>query len=175
LAAFRELWLNDWIVEFVCDFFATFAAGQSFGWSNLRLCARMSGDVFGAESSHPADAARTHGILELLEALEWPTEAQEIRERWCQFLDATASAEPQTFRVAYPQVLLRELASEAIFCFEASGIRRYKPGTMPGADMLNESWKVFRDSPATYSSWEAERVRRIRNAVLSDCGAIKMQ
>lgn len=39
LNAYRTLWLGDWIVEFACDWVATFATGPTFAWSNLRLCA----------------------------------------------------------------------------------------------------------------------------------------
>ena len=66
LTSFQNLWLGDWIVEFACDLFATFTTGPSFAWSNLRLCARMSTDVFGTVRTHPADAARTLVILEML-------------------------------------------------------------------------------------------------------------
>src|SRR2546430_9161224 len=43
-----------------------FRSRLSFAWSNLRLCARMSTDVFGTVRSHPADAARTEAILQML-------------------------------------------------------------------------------------------------------------
>jgi hypothetical protein len=162
LAVFRNLWLGDWIIEFACDFFATFAAGTSFGWSNLRLCARMSGDVFVAESSHPADAARTQAILVMLESLHGSEDAEAVRSKWQELLGTIGGTEPQTFRIAYPEPLIRELALEAIFCFEASGLRRYRPGVAPLADRLNEAWKMFQANPRGYCAWEAEQLRKMR-------------
>ena len=81
LRRLRSLWLGDWIVEFTCDLLATFATSLSYAWSNLRLCARMSTDVFGTVRSHPADAARTQAILEMLVLVSDGKEHEFIEDR----------------------------------------------------------------------------------------------
>ena len=154
LEQWRELWLGDWIVEFACDYFAAFAAGPSFGWSNLRLCARTGSDVFAAESSHPADAARTQATLAMIKQVSMPAEADLIHGKWQELLSTMDAEEPQTFRMAYPEDLIRDLAGDAIFCFEASGLRRYKEGLSPLADLLNEAWKKFQQDPKRFRGWE---------------------
>jgi hypothetical protein len=162
LEQWRELWLGDWILEFACDYFAAFAAGPSFGWSNLRLCARTGSDVFAAESRHPADAARTQATLAMVKQVSLPAEADLIQDKWHELLSTMDAEEPQTFRTAYPEDLIRDLASDAIFCFEASGLRRYKEGSAPLADLLNEAWKKFQEDPKGFRVWELERLRRLR-------------
>jgi hypothetical protein len=82
LNTYRGLWLGDWILEFACDWFATFAAGSSFAWANLRLCARMSTDLFGIAASHPADAARTQAIIEMLKLISGDTPTHQIESQW---------------------------------------------------------------------------------------------
>ncbi len=158
LSAYKTLWLGDWIIEFACDWFATFATGPSFAWSNLRLCARMSTDVFGTARTHPADAARTQAILEMLKVIAGPTETQQVHAKWQELLGTIGTTEPQFFRIAYPEPLIRELAIEAAIRFEASGLRRYNPGSNPLADLLNEAWKTFQTDPAGFSRWETEQL-----------------
>jgi len=162
LEEWRELWLGDWIIEFACDFFGAFVAGPSFGWSNLRLCARTGADLFAAESSHPPDAARTQAILEMLGHLSASEETERIREKWQELLATIDVEEPQTFRMAYPEGLIRELASDSAFCFEAIGLRGYRQGVAPLADLLNEAWKRFQGDPRGFRGWELEQLNRLR-------------
>ncbi len=159
LNAYRTLWLGDWIIEFACDWFATFA---SFAWSNLRLCARMSTDVFGTARSHPADAARSQAILGMVGLVATPQEGQKVDAQWRELLGTIGASEPQYFRIAYPESLIRELAVEAKQLFEASGLQPYSRGSKPIADLLNEAWERFRTDPARFSSWENDQVRQLK-------------
>jgi hypothetical protein len=165
LNTYRTLWLGDWIVEFACDWFATFATGPSFAWSNLRLCARMSTDVFGIARTHPADAARTQPILEMLRLVPDLGEGHQVETRWQEFLGTIGGSEPQYFRIAYPHTLIRELATEVKQMFEASGLQAYNPGSKVVADLLNEAWKQFHADPAGFSAWESEQLQRLRKTL----------
>jgi hypothetical protein len=162
LNGYRTLWLGDWIVEFGCDWFATYATGPTFAWSNLRLCARMSTDVFGTARTHPADAARTQSILEMLRLVAGLPEAREVEGRWQELLGTIGTSEPQYFRIAYPQALIHELATEARQLFEASGLHPYTPGSKPIADLLAEAWKHFQADPAGFPRWESEQLQRLK-------------
>jgi hypothetical protein len=98
----------------------------------------------------------------MLESLQGSEDAEAVRSKWQELLGTIGGTEPQTFRIAYPEPLIRELALEAIFCFEASGLRRYRPGVAPLADRLNEAWKMFQANPRGYCAWEGEQLRKMR-------------
>lgn len=162
LRHFRDLWLGDWIVEFACDVFATFATGFSFAWANLRLCARMSTDVFGTVKSHPADAARTHAILEMLALISDGNEQEFIEDRWGELVGTIGAVEPQSFRTAYPKSLLGDLAKQAKQSFEGLGLKPYTPKDDHIADLLNEAWKHFQAHPESFARWEGAQVEELR-------------
>ena len=162
LRLFRSLWLGDWIVEFACDLLATFATRLSFAWSNLRLCARMSTDVFGTVRSHPADAARTLAILEML-ALVSDGKGQEfVEDRWGELVSTIGAVEPQSFQTAYPKSLLSELAKQAKESFEALGLKPYTSKEDQMADLLHEAWKHFQSHPESYADWERTKIGELR-------------
>jgi len=162
LNAYRALWLGDWIVEFGCDLFATFAVGPSFAWSNLRLCARMSTDLFGIARTHPADAARTQAIIEMLRLIAGHASTHQVESRWQELLQTIGTKEPQYFPIAYPPGLIHELATEAMQLFRSSGFHSYNPASKPIADMLTEAWKYFQDNPAGFPQWESGQLQQLK-------------
>ena len=164
LHAYRALWLGDWILEFACDWFATFAAGSSFAWANLRLCARMSTDLFGISSSHPADAARTQAVIEMLKVILGDTSTHQIESHWQELLRTVGTKEPQHFRIAYPPGLLRELAAEAGQLFRSAGFHSYNPGSKRIGDLLAEAWNYFRSDPSSFPAWERAKLHQLRKA-----------
>jgi hypothetical protein len=168
LRLFRGLWLGDWIVEFACDLLATFATRLSFAWSNLRLCARMSTDVFGTVKSHPADAARTQAILEMLVLVSDGKEQEFIEDRWRELVNTIGAVEPQSFQIAYPKSLLRDLAMQAKHSFEALGLKPYTSKEDHIADLLNEAWKLFQANPESYADWERTKIGELRNKFAVD-------
>jgi hypothetical protein len=166
LTSFQHLWLGDWIVEFACDLFATFTTGPSFAWSNLRLCARMSTDVFGTARTHPADAARTLVILEMLMLLSDTREHEFVEDRWRELLNTIGATEPQLFRNIYPSTLLKSLAVQAKRSFEAMSLKPYRIGENPTADLLNEAWKQFQSRPESFAHWEKAEIGKLRKSLL---------
>lgn len=162
LRQFRNLWLGDWIVEFACDLFATFATRLSFAWSNLRLCARMSTDVFGTIKSHPADAARTQAIFEMLALVSDGTDKTFIEDRWRELIGTIGAVEPHSFRMAYPETLLKALAQQSKDSFERLGLKAYTPNSCAIADLLNEAWRRFQSDPESYADWERNEVGELR-------------
>ena len=164
LNTYRGLWLGDWILEFACDWFATFAAGSSFAWANLRLCARMSTDLFGISSSHPADAARTQAIIEMLKLISGDPSTHQIESQWQELLGTVGAKEPQNFRIAYPLALIRELAAEVGQLFRSAGFHSYNPGSKPIGDLLAEAWNYFRSDPSSFPAWEHAKLHQLRKA-----------
>jgi len=170
LKTFRDLWLGDWIVEFACDLLATFASGCSFAWENLRLCARMSTDVFAIVRSHPADAARAELIVEMVSLVLDGKEKEFLEDRWLELVRTVGAVEPQSFRAAFPKTLLRDLAKKAKECFELLGLKPYIAGQRPLADLLNEAWKHFQSHPESYAGWERTQILELRKSVGLDGG-----
>ena len=165
LKTFRDLWLGDWIVEFACDLVATFATGCSFAWENLRLCARMSTDVYAIVKSHPADAARAELIVEMVSLILDGKEKEFLEDRWSELVATVGAAEPQLFRAAFPKTLLRDLAKKTKECFEALGLKAYSAGQCPMADLLNDAWKYFQSHPESYADWERAQIGELRQKV----------
>ncbi len=164
LNGYGGLWLGDWILEFACDWFATFAAGPSFAWANLRLCARMSTDLFGIASSHPADAAPTQAIVEFLKLVAGDTSTHQIENQWQELLGTVAAKEPQDFQIAYPSDLIRELAAEASQLFRNAGFHSYNPGSKPIGDLLTGAWNYFQTDPSGFPEWERGQLQQLRKA-----------
>jgi hypothetical protein len=165
LNTYRGLWLGDWILEFACDWFATFAAGPSFARSNLRLCARMSTDLFGIAPTHPADAARTRAIIEMLKLIAGHASTHQVESQWKELQGTVGTQEPQRFRIAYPPVLIHELATEANQLFRSSGFHSYNPGSRPIADLLTEAWNHFQADPAGFPQWERGQLQQLKKDV----------
>jgi hypothetical protein len=163
LRLYRQLWMGDWIVEFACDLVATFATKLSFAWSNLRLCARMSTDVFSVVKSHPADAARTEVILQMLALVSDSKEQEFVEDSWGELLKIIGAVEPQAFRTAYPKALLRKLAIQAKESFETLGLKPYASNEDRIADLLNEAWKHFQSHPKSFAEWESTQIEGLRN------------
>ena len=145
-----ELSLGDWILEFACDWFATFAAGPSFAWANLRLCARMSTDLFRIHA-HPADAARTQAIVELLKLVAGDASRRSrLRTNGKSCWERLQRKNPSIFGIPYPPDLIRELAAEASQLFRNSGFHSYNPGSKPLGDLLTEGWNYFQTNPSGF-------------------------
>lgn len=159
---YHGLWLGDWILEFACDWFATFAVGPSFAWANLRLCARMSTDLFAISGSHPADAARTQAIIEILKLIPGDKTTHQIESQWQELLGTVGAKEPQHFRIAYPRALICELAAEVAQLFRDSGFHSYNPGSKPIGDLLAEAWNHFRSNPSSFPAWERGKLQQLR-------------
>src|SRR5216683_2193050 len=162
LRLFRSLWLGDWIVEFACDLLATFATRLSFAWCNLRLCARMSTDVFGTVRSHPADAARTRAILEMLALVSDGKDREFVEDRWVELVSTIGAVEPQSFEIPYPRQLLRDLAKQAKQSFETLGLKSYTSKEDHLGDLLHEAWKHFQSHPESYADWERTKIGELR-------------
>ncbi len=122
----------------------------------------MSTHVFGTGRTHPADAARTQSILEMLRLVAGVPESRQVEGRWQELLGMIGTSEPQYFRIAYPQPLIHELATEAKQLFEVSGLHSYNSGSNSIADLLTEAWKHFQADPPGFSCWEGEQVQRLK-------------
>ena len=155
-------WSESWVVEFGCDLLATYVCGPAFGWTNTRLCARLSPEFFETTASHPADAARTTAIRLMLQNRGYLKEAHLIDLQWESLQQTSGQSEPQGFRLAFPDALLSSIV-EAVgeYCVSV-GILPFDPDTMPIAALLNESWGRFVEDPSMFRTWEASQIEALR-------------
>ncbi len=166
LHSYGNRWLAEWTLEFGCDLIATYVCGPAFGWTNTRLCARLSPDFYEIMTSHPADAARTWAIKLMLQRLGW-TEAQDIDAQWEELRKTAAQNEPQEFHLAFPTALLQELVETvASFC-SGAGIKTYAPAAMPIAKLLNNAWAKFLSNPKDFRAWEQARVAELATQLIA--------
>jgi len=167
LETYCSRWLGEWSIEFGCDLVATYVCGPAFGWTNTRLCARLSPNFYEIITSHPADAARTTAIKLMLQRLGFYAEAHAIEQQWEELRQTAVQSEPQEFHLAFPADLLREIVEEiATFC-PGLGLVPYNPASMPIAKLLNDAWGQFLVNPSAYRAWEEVKIAEL-NAQLTN-------
>jgi len=162
LHAYRLRWFESWVVEFGCDLLATYVCGPAFGWTNTRLCARLSPEFFETTASHPADAARTIAIRLMLQNQGYLKEAHQIDLQWEALQQTSGQSEPQGFRLAFPDTLLGRIAEAVGEYCRSVGISPFDRNTMPIAALLNESWERFVEDPSLFRAWEASQIEALR-------------
>jgi hypothetical protein len=168
LKAHSRRWFESWLIEFGCDLLATYVCGPAFGWTNARLCARLSPSFYEISNSHPADAARTIAIRIMLQQQGHIVAAHKIDIQWQELQTTASQTEPQEFRLAFPTALLAAIVEEVVGYCESKGIRPYDPVNMPIAKLLNDSWEQFLAAPAAFRSWEETQIGRLRAQLLPE-------
>jgi len=166
---YRRSWNKSWLLEFASDMVAAYCAGPAYGWSNVRLCANLSADIFANADTHPADHARTIAIGLMLDRMGYENNAAEIDAKWQELSTISGQVQPQEFELAYPRGLLEALAD---FLFEKChqlGLVLYSD-VPPAEDLhimrlLNNAWREFRSRPEGFSLWERDRVDRLHAAL----------
>lgn len=162
LEQYQAWWLGEWSIEFGCDLIATYICGPAFGWTNTRLCARLSPNFYEFVTSHPADASRTAAIILMLERLGFNTEAQAIVRQWEELRQTAFQNEPQEFHLVFPRALLAAIVEEVATASPSLGLRPFDPASMPTAKLLNDAWDEFLAHPSSYRVWEEARIAELR-------------
>jgi hypothetical protein len=170
-------WKDRWTKEFVADIVATYIAGPAFGWQHLRLCAQMSQNIFekGLESwiLHPSDESRMRTILTVLRLLEHKKEADEIAEKWNQYVTLTGDVPPTDYRLCYPENLIHSLVNHVLNACRDIGLRPFtdtasdeiKPNLIA---IMNRTWDEFFSNPESYSEWESKQVLKLFRLLVSE-------
>src|SRR5262249_55141897 len=139
LKSYNKRWFDTWLTELSCDLLATYVAGPAYGWTNARLCARLSHSFYEISASHPADAARTIAIRMMLQQQGHMVLAHKIALQWQDLQKTAAQTEPQEFRLAFPDALLESLVEEVSLYCQSAGLKKYNATTMPIARLLNDA------------------------------------
>lgn len=167
LKGYSKRWFDSWLTELSCDLLATYVCGPAYGWTNARLCARLSPSFYEISASHPADAARTIAIRIMLQQQGHLVPAHQIDLQWQDLQKTAAQTEPQEFRLAFPDALLEALVEEVSSYCQSAGLMKYDPKSMPIAKLLNDAWEQFLEDPAGFRKWEAVQISRLRTQLVS--------
>jgi hypothetical protein len=171
LEFYREIWKREWALEFASDIIATYLVGPAYGWTNVRLCANVSTDIYGNEQSHPADAARTQTIGIVLTRLGLGQASAEIQKSWNQLVAVTGQVQPQDFELRFPSELIDEICTVVIHFCEDLSLTAYgheeegNPAVMNLTRLLNEAWSKFISDARTFSDWERSQVNQLKSTL----------
>lgn len=173
----RQVWLQEYIIEFSCDIFATYLVGISYAWSHLRLVLESNNQIyypgFGESSTHPADEARMRAILITIEELQGSNSIEVIEQQWKEFklrifAQKQEQEEEQEYDYCYPNNLLRELVKIIIdTCRKNKLIPYYQ---QPQTDnnlpwIMQQAWNQFQNNPEAYPDWETKKIEQIKSII----------
>jgi hypothetical protein len=164
LEQFRHRWRSSWLLEFASDLIATYLAGPSFGWCNIRTSTNIGGELFSGSDSHPADDARATGIGMMLDRIDCAEDAAAIAARWDELVKLANNSPPQRYELAYPEELLSELADFFQTKCDSLGLLQFDPSPdppRPVTSAVNEAWRVFRRDPENFGQYEQLTLRTL--------------
>jgi len=74
-------------------------------------------------------------------------EAHQIDLQWEDLQQTSGQQEPQGFRLAFPDALLKKVVEEVVVYAQSVSIKPFNAQTMPIAALLNKSWRQFIQKP----------------------------
>jgi len=163
----KARWLNGWIMEFTCDFIATYLVGPAYAWTNLKITTLSSGKdrVYADSPSHPSDEARMRAIFFMLRQLGYTTEVLPMEADWQSFLKTTRNPIPANYQFVFPHGLIETLGKNVYQGCESVGLRSYPEQLSkfktPISKILNDAWLELFTNPANYKVWEEEKIKEI--------------
>jgi hypothetical protein len=168
---FRDGWRQAWLLEFGSDLIAAYLVGPAFGWCNIRTSTNLGGELFSGSESHPADDARAKAVAVMLERIGCRDAAAEIQSRWDELVGLSKESAPHRYDLAYPAVLLSDLAKFFDSECQALGLERYASSATdvsPVAAAVNEAWREFRQRPEQFDGFERQRLAALLQTI-GDC------
>lgn len=160
-------WISGWVMEFTCDFIATYLVGSAYAWTNLKLTTLSSGKdrIYTDIPSHPSDEARMRGIFFTLRLMGHDAEVVEIENNWNEFLNATNNPIPANYNLLFPQILIEQLANNVFTGCQTIDLRIYNEQLTkfgnPISKILNDAWQELFNNPDNFHTWEEERIKEI--------------
>lgn len=148
-------WENSWAEEVACDTLASFILGPVYGWCNIHLCLQNS-DVYHKGSSHPADAARTKHIFNVLRRCGFNSEVNKMESIWNKYLDVAEQKTSSYFQDYHPISLFTAIMEDVEEVIKENSFGNLDKS--PTIAILNESWKQFIENPNIYTEWEEKKV-----------------
>lgn len=160
-------WLSSWIMEFTCDFIATYLVGPAYAWTNLKLTTLSSGKnrIYHDSISHPSDEARMRAVFYMLRKLGHVDEVAKIEGSWQTFLRTTSNPIQSNYAYIFPQPIIEELANSVFDGCKSIDLRVYSEQVEiygnPISKMLNDAWDTLLNSPQQFKEWEKAQIEEI--------------
>lgn len=164
-------WITSWVMEFACDFIATYLVGPAYAWTNLKLTTLSSGKnrIYQDSASHPSDEARMKGIFYMLRKMGHAREETQILTDWNKFLAATANPIPPNYSSIFPQPIITQLAEFVYDGCKAIGLTVYSEQTSKFSStitrILNDAWTKVLSTPVDYKQWESQIIKELREGI----------
>jgi len=164
-------WLNGWIMEFTCDFIATYLVGPAYAYTNLKISTLSSGKdrIYADFPSHPSDEARMRGIFYMLHLLGYDAEVTKIDALWQSFLKNVNNPVPSNYNYIFPQALIEALGQSVLKGCQKIDLRSYpdqlKKFNPSISQILNEAWIEVLGNSSTYKAWEEQKIQTISGLI----------
>lgn len=161
-------WLSGWIMEFTCDFIATYLVGPAYAYTNLKICTLSSGKdrIYADFPSHPSDEARMRAIFYMLHRLGFDKEIGEIDTLWQSFLQNVNNPIPSNYSYVFPKKLIEALGQSVLKCCKKIDLRAYpdqlKKFNPPISRIINDGWVEILSNSPNYKGWEEQKILQIR-------------
>lgn len=164
----NHYWIDSWVMEFTCDFIATYLVGPAYALTNLKLTTISTGKggVYKDSPTHPSDEARMRAILHMLRITGHVNDEKEISKKWDEFLKRTKSPHVNNYNFIFPQFILEELANNVLKGCKAIYLRSYEDQVTlhgnPVSKILNDAWAQLFHHPEDFEAWEQDRLAEIK-------------
>lgn len=152
-------WENSWAEEVACDTLASSVLGSVYGWCNLHLCLQNS-DVYHKGSSHPADAARTKHIFNVLRRCGLKSEVNKMETIWNKYLDITEQKPSSYYQDFHPTSLFTAIMEDVEEVIKDNDIKILDGSST--IKIIDESWKQFTENPQQYVQWEENAISKLK-------------
>ena len=160
----QNLWNSDWLEEYCCDLLATYLAGESYAYANLKLSCFEDNNPFSYSYSHPSNDSRTKIIIMLLNKMGRDT--SNISDIWKNYLSNQRSTQKHPYySYLFYEDLLEELTNQFIKNIDKinllSFIEQKREDKNPISKILNDAWHKILSNPSSYSEWEITTVNNL--------------
>jgi hypothetical protein len=163
----QSRWLNGWIMEFVCDFIATYFVGPAYAYTNLKISTHSSGKdrIYADIPSHPSDESRMKAIFYMLKKLGFDQEVAQINKSWHDFLTITRNPIPPNYAYIFPQTMIEALGDRIFKGCQQIDLRSYpeqiKKFGKPISKVINDAWGTALSSGHNFKDWEEKEIKEI--------------
>lgn len=158
---FLEKWPNIWGNEIVCDLIAVYCVGQSYAWTNLKLCQtyplNISDGLYNYSNTHPPDACRMDAILRMLKYID--VQVGEIEKVWLDYERVVCHTKPPLYDLYFPTDLVDQMVHHVFNVCDDIGLVDCKKNLDKNdtfVSKLEKAWLFFRKDPAVLLEIEKE-------------------
>jgi len=166
LHTWQKSWIKFWMEEFFCDLYGVYTLGPAFVWSHLHLAIKRGGDPHELTllrvTSHPCDHARMVAMLQALELSGFQEVAEQIQQKWHEFLEQIAAQPEPEYHRCYPSNLITAIVHHAWYAVKEIQARIATPTTQDSIhNLLNHAWQQFWHNPTMYVDWERQAIETL--------------